>query len=147
MPLPSEIQLILGFLVDDEKLRKLAGKLTMRRQRRQLAEISPEPRQVVVGDILVAEEDHKMLQERRANFGDHGFVEIRGQVDTGNFGPHGARQGPYVDMLVTHLKFPICSDIAVPERRASMPAGPNVRLFSTVSGCLRAITACGYSAS
>src|SRR5207249_601428 len=61
-------------------------KKKMRVRVRELSEASPERDLRLVVDVLVAEEEHPVLQERLTDVGDRRVVERRGEVDAVDLG-------------------------------------------------------------
>ena len=55
------------------------------RQRREFAETAPDAHEVVVAQILVAEEDYQIIQQRLADGADCRGVELSGEIDIADF--------------------------------------------------------------
>jgi len=53
-------------------------------------------------DDLVAEEDRAVVQQRLVNLAEGTVVELFGQIDAVQLGPHGPGDWPYVDSRISH---------------------------------------------
>ena len=82
------------------------GRLLVRRDERRHVQ-RPEPQRerevLLVGQVLVAEEDDEVLEERRADRGDGGVVEGLAQVDAVDLGTDRRGERPHLDRSGGHV--------------------------------------------
>ena len=72
----------------------------------QVAEATREGQLVLGGDVLVAEEDHLVLEEGALDLGEGGVVEV-GQGDAADLGAERGAEGAYTDAVEAELLDPL----------------------------------------
>ena len=78
-----------------------------------LTEAAREAQMLFGGDVLVAEKDHQVFQERPANFSDDVVTQWLRQIDAANFGAQGRRKRARSDNPVSHLPVSRCDAVYV----------------------------------
>src|SRR5208282_55258 len=104
MPAAAEILRVRLVLGDDEDLG-MAGHRLDELMHVEGAEATAEPKMLLRGQVLVAEEDHAMVEQRLMQVGSGRVVEILRQIDTFDNGAEGAADRLHADRLVRHSGF------------------------------------------
>jgi hypothetical protein len=72
----------------------------MRRQRRKLAEAAAETRQILVADVLIAKEDHAVIEEGVPNLGNLLGIQFASKIDAEDLCPERPGQRPNFNMRI-----------------------------------------------
>ena len=68
----------------------------------QAAKAAAERQMLLRCEMLIAEKDHLMVEQRPADFGNHGVVERLAQIDPREFGPESSGDAAHVKCPIAH---------------------------------------------